>query len=297
MSKYSFSVSNSDKIIFERPRRFWSILPRVRALSKENLFWSIYEPKNFGDWLTPYLFFRITGKRPVFRKPSRFTSTIFGAGSIFRHIRVPNSATIWGAGVISAVDQFENPKEILAVRGPLTKKVLAERSVPCPDSFGDPGLMLAQVFQPTDNRPKFALGIVPHFREVGIAKKLCAEAMKTDEVRIIDPTQPIEEVAKQLTACEAIVSSSLHGIITSHAYGVKCGWVRFGSAWDKKVEGDDIKFFDHFSAIGLKNYVHKPLTVHGGNASIRNLLAHASESNIPDPTGLIDNLKRTCPFS
>lgn len=297
MQRFSFPISHSTQIVFERHRRTRRIISKLSPIARKNLFWSIYEPKNFGDWLTPYLFFQITGKTPVFQKPSRFNSTIFGAGSIFRHIKYPNSAIVWGSGLISKDDAFKAPKQILAVRGPLTKKILEERSTKCPESFGDPGLMLARVFQPKGITKKYALGVIPHFRELDTFKEQHSDILETDEVHLIDPTQPIEEVVKQIMACERIVSSSLHGIIISHAYGVRCGWVRFSPAWNKKIDGDDIKFHDHFSAIGIENDKKALLSVAAGNTSARNLLDHAATSPLPDPTPLIDNLQRTCPFS
>lgn len=239
----------------------------------------------------------MTGRTPIFQRPERNSITIFGAGSIFRHIKAADSALVWGSGLISKDDTFKSPKHILAVRGPLTKKILDKRSILCPDSFGDPGLMLAQVFKPKDVGTNYALGIVPHFKEVNIVTNLYAKEINAGEVRLIDPTQPIEEVVKQVLACQVVVSSSLHGIIICHAYGIRCGWVRFSPLWDARIEGDDMKFFDHFSAIGLESHAQGPLTIDGAEASIKSLLTYASKSPVPDPTGLIQNLQRTCPFS
>lgn len=64
------------------------------------LFWNKYRPKNFGDWIGPYLYNRKTA--PRFQRSSSNVSTIYSTGSIFRHIKDPNSAVVWGSGVISA---------------------------------------------------------------------------------------------------------------------------------------------------------------------------------------------------
>ena len=57
------------------------------------------------------------------------------------------------------------------------------------------------------------------------------------------------EVAKQITECEYIISSSLHGCITAIAYGIPCAWVKIKN----KLKGDDIKFYDFFESAGIQN--------------------------------------------
>jgi len=54
------------------------------------------------------------------------------------------------------------------------------------------------------------------------------------------------EVARQIASCTKIVSSSLHGIIAAHAYGIPAAWVQFSD----KLSGDGIKFADHFASVG-----------------------------------------------
>jgi len=271
---------------------------KIKALfgrCDSNIYWSRYNPANFGDWITPYIFVKISGRPPSFQRPSPGITTVFGAGSIFRHINIANSAVIWGSGLISESDCFQKPKEILAVRGPLTKKVLERKGFLCPQSFGDPGLLIARLFNAKNESKAYALGVVPHFKEMDLAREVHASALCSGEIKLIDPTQPIEKIIRDICACDAIASSSLHGIIVSHAYGVKCTWVRFKPKWSEKIEGDDIKFYDHYSALGLNAHVSGPLRVNC-EVSASALLEHVKEQAIPDPTNLIDNLEISCPF-
>jgi hypothetical protein len=55
------------------------------------------------------------------------------------------------------------------------------------------------------------------------------------------------EIAKQITKCRSTISSSLHGVICSHAYGIPSAWVKFSNI----IIGDDIKYKDHYASVGL----------------------------------------------
>ena len=46
------------------------------------------------------------------------------------------------------------------------------------------------------------------------------------DVKIIDVTEPIQNVINYILECEMTISSSLHGIIVSHAYNVKSMWIK-----------------------------------------------------------------------
>ena len=292
---FSFPVSDIESFKFRQPSRPERAIRARLGLDSANIYWSKYQPRNFGDWITPYLYTKLTGRTPIYQRPEGEIRTVLGAGSIFRHIKAANSAVVWGSGLISKEDTFAPPKEIRAVRGPYSKKTLHERGFACPDSFGDPGLLLPRVYQADNISVSHSLGIIPHFKEIATAHDLRAR-LATDEVIVIDPTQPIENIINQIHSCQCVVSSSLHGLIVCHAYGTRCGWVRLNPRWNKKIEGDDIKFLDHMAAIGLDSQ-NAPYYVDGEQVSVHELLDQASRNATPDPTNLIENLEKTCPFS
>jgi hypothetical protein len=61
--------------------------------------------------------------------------------------------------------------------------------------------------------------------------------MRTD-----DPLRTLDEI----TQCRTVAASSLHGIITAHAYGIPVALLEFGP-----LKGDGTKFLDHYLAINV----------------------------------------------
>src|SRR5690606_2919216 len=64
------------------------------------------------------------------------------------------------------------------------------------------------------------------------------------------PTRRSPELAvvDQIRACRVILSSSLHGLVVAHAYGIPAAWVQFSD----KLSGDGSKFRDHAASIGVE---------------------------------------------
>lgn len=134
------------------PSRREKLQQRAGLANDRNLLWSWYEPRNFGDWIGPYLFAKMTGRLPLHCKPRpgqrSLAQSTAGVGSILRHIQVADRVTVWGSGIISCGDQFARPREVLAVRGPRTRARLAELGYPLADVFGDPGLLMPLFYTP-----------------------------------------------------------------------------------------------------------------------------------------------------
>ena len=71
--------------------------------------------------------------------------------------------------------------------------------------------MILPYFYYPEVKKKYKLGIIPHY----IDKIKFNEIYKNndEDVKIIDVTQPIQIVIKDILECEMTISSSLHGII------------------------------------------------------------------------------------
>lgn len=254
-----------------------------------NIYWSKYEPHNFGDWITPYLFNKKTNKKSFFCPPnySSRALTVFGAGSILRHLKTPDKAIVWGSGIISRDDVFAKPKEILCIRGPLTRTRCLALGFDCPEAYGDPGLLLPRFFQPKSIKQKYALGLIPHY----INYKATKEAFSNrKDVVVIDVTQPIEQVIGEIVCCEFTAAGSLHGLIMSHSYGLKSLWVEFG----EMLMGDGSKFLDYYQSHGNYNTL-APISL-TSSLKTSEIIALTKATAKPNLEENIETLMRTIPF-
>jgi len=196
------------------------------------------EPGNLGDVLTPLLL-RHFGYQPVWTGRDR--ADLLCIGSIARFARP--GQTVLGSGIMWSGDRLDPAARYLAVRGPLTRDAVLRAGGECPEVYGDPALLLPLAFKP--EVPKLHdLGIVPHYVDArdSIFGHRWGDA-------VIHPLRadPLD-VVREIIACRAIVSSSLHGIIVAHAYRIPAAWVRFGD----RLDGDDVKFRDYAESMGIE---------------------------------------------
>lgn len=230
-------------------------------------FW--WYEENFGDALTPYLLKRLSGKkviytcwhRPYFKVeakrlfnnithfkkydfrrlcwPIKNKPVVIGVGSIL-WLSLPNYQ-IWGSGFLRAKDTFKGGK-IYAVRGKYTAKKLIDLGYPECNVYGDPALLLPLIYKP--NKKKEGVGIVPHYTEYEDFKK------KYPVHKIINlNTYNIEKTIDEICSCDYILSTSLHGVIVAHAYGIPALWIKY-----KQLASDDFKYKDYFSSVEIPEY-------------------------------------------
>jgi len=202
---------------------------------------------NFGDYVTPFIYEILFSKKPILNIDGgrNKEDVIFGCGSILESSR--NNSIIWGSGFIMKNQTIGKPKKILSVRGPLTRNRLLKIGIKCPESYGDIGLILPYFYYP-ETKKKYKLGIIPHY----IDKTRFKEIYKNNDknVKIIDVTEPIQVVIKNILECEMTASSSLHGIVVSHAYNVKSMWIKLTD----KIKGNTFKYRDYYGSLAIDNY-------------------------------------------
>ena len=202
---------------------------------------------NFGDYITTFIYETLFLKKPILdiNGGVKKNDVIIGAGSILTSAR--NNSIIWGTGLMFGSETIQKPKKILSVRGPLTRNRLLKLGIDCPESYGDIGLILPYFYYP-EVQKKYKLGIIPHYIDKGKFNEIYMENDK--DVKIIDVTEPIQNVIKNILECEMTISSSLHGVIVSHAYNVKCMWVKITD----KIGGGFFKYRDYYGSINIDNY-------------------------------------------
>ena len=203
----------------------------------QNLFWFL--EKNFGDSLSPVMFNFLSKQEPIYTPNNSSDLRYVSIGSILNHAK--KGDIVWGSGLARKTDSVQLGVDIRSVRGPLTKQICDNLKVPCPEIYGDPALLLPLLYNFKKTK-KYKLGIIPHvvdYSFVTIPKKY------KEEVLIIDLKQDVKKCVEQITHCERIISSSLHGIIAADAYQIPNVWCKFSN----RILGDDTKFFDHLKAV------------------------------------------------
>ncbi|MBD0833097.1 polysaccharide pyruvyl transferase family protein [Aestuariibaculum sediminum] len=266
---------------------------RIRLFWWSEVFIQKKTKENFGDLLGKYLVEKITGKQVVFTRPDSisisnwFTPIYLTVGSILTYANT--NCIVWGSGIISKAYNTK-PAQFLAVRGPQTRKHLKTQGYDVPEIYGDPALLLPRFYAP-EVKKKYKTGVVPHYNDYSKVKAL----FKGDTtIKVIDlMTNDIEATTNDIFECERIVSSSLHGIIVAHAYGIPAVWQKFSD----DVFGDDIKYQDYFESVNLKPYKSNITNTTLNQAAIDNLFE--CYDVLPDARHIetmCNQLMAVCPF-
>lgn len=198
-------------------------------------------PGNFGDILNKWLVEQISGKDVEVAKPGRGVYACIG--SIIKFTVA--DMRVWGTGAMRMTDQCSAAAKYFAVRGPLTRHVVLRSRGDCPPIYGDPALLLSKYYRPQIKKVH-RLGIIPHYIDYEATKARYPDHMVINLLN----ENPLE-VVDQILACEETVSSSLHGLIVSHAYGIPSGYI---STLEGKLNGDGTKFKDYFMSVGLPTH-------------------------------------------
>lgn len=202
---------------------------------------------NVGDALTPWLINRLTGKKAVYTRAGADYNHVILSGSMLNHSN--EYSTVWGAGIANWSDGVHPRAKLLAVRGPISRL----RAITCgaqpSDVMGDPALILPRVYAPSVSK-EHDLGIVPHYVD-----QWRVNEWYRDTCHIVNVFDPVERVIDEIVRCKKIISSSLHGLIIAHAYGIPAVWAKFSDS----IEGDDTKYRDYFLSVGVDLYPFRDL--------------------------------------
>jgi pyruvyltransferase len=244
---------------------------------------------NWGDAIAPFIAKEISNKPIVSVSGTdkgtdiRYTVT----GSINQWL-TNNNTVIWGTGFISESSKLNIvPKEIRAVRGPLTRDKFIALGIECPEIYGDPGLLMSKFYFPNIVK-KYKYGIIPHY--IDYNNPWVQKYSNNPEVKIISITHKSEEelynhrFINELLECEIILSSSLHGIIAGDSYNIPSYWIELSNG----VIGNGFKFNDYFKS------VNRPL-VEPFRPKVHNKITDFSLYEYKIDIDM-DQLLQSCPF-
>lgn len=228
-------MPNTNKI----PLFYWS---EIKFIFKDK--------ENYGDLLSKYLVEKISEKpvkwvhpkkQPWYKRDKKHYLAI---GSILPH--ATKDSIVCGSGIIDKEHHIA-AANFKAVRGPQTRKFLTNLGYECPPVYGDPALLLPKYYHPEIEK-KYKLGIIPHYHDYKLAQEIFGG---NPDILVIDlMTMDVEEVTRQIMSCKNTLSSSLHGLIVSHAYGIASIWVEFSD----KIFGDGVKYLDYFESVDIPYY-------------------------------------------
>lgn len=201
--------------------------------------------QNFGDYLSPLIVEAVSGKKVVYAPPS--SADMMAIGTILANERKAKflgfrrKLHIWGSGCGRPEELVSSRHYYHAVRGMETKKRIdgAVGDIP----FGDPGLLSDILIKPNLSK-KFSIGFVPHYvdKEHADARRFC----EVPSVHLIDVYRPPVDVLMDISACDFVVSSSLHGLVVADAFSIPNVRAVFSSGLI-----DELKFDDYYSAFEI----------------------------------------------
>jgi hypothetical protein len=235
--------------------------------------------------INPYLVEGLTGIPPRYQaRPER----VLAIGSIIKFAKAGDR--VWGAGCPSADHVIQPEARFHAVRGPLTRRMVLEAGGECPPVYGDPAWLLPLVYPGRKPRKTHRLGLIRHFTHRDRAIALGEDVREIEIIRAGKPG--IEAFLDEMLSCEAIVSSSLHGVIIANAYGIPARLATFLDA-DRQIHGDGMKFDDYFLSIGRRDV--QPLDL-GGIERLEGRFAARCRDN-PEHGIDLEALLESAPFA
>jgi len=226
----------SKQIAFDPVRRTTA---RLFGVGRVPVEWCV--GRNWGDALSPVLVSLLAGKS-VAHVNGQHNYRYLVIGSILESAN--EYSEVWGAGFISEKGLVKSrPKAVYAVRGPLSRNLLLNEGIECPEIYGDPALLLPRFFNPTVQK-RYDIGIIPHY--IDKQSKWLDLYRDDPSVLILDIQSGIQDFVRAVKSCKAILSSSLHGLICADAYHIPNAWVQFSD----RILGGEFKFRDYRLGIG-----------------------------------------------
>lgn len=158
---------------------------------------------------------------------------------------------VWGSGFLygnSEAEFYRKNMIICALRGELSRLKVSKllgKEIDVP--LCDPGLLIDRVYPQRFNK-EYRLGIIAHYSESDHPYFSQIKEKNSDSI-VIDIMKSPAEVFEEISKCEYVISSSLHGLVFSDALGIPNLHLKVTD----KLGGDGFKFDDYYSSFGIKH--------------------------------------------
>lgn len=211
---------------------------------------------NLGDDISVPLIEALTGRKVLFRNwtyNGAKKEHLLTIGSLVDYYTNENSV-IWGSGAIEASKPMSvKPRHVCSVRGPLTREYLLKNGIDCPEIYGDPALLVPLIYN-LQVEKKYRVGVIPHIVDYDkpVVRQLMEDYPDFHFIRF-GGYKSWKGVINEIRSCDCIISSSLHGLILSDAYGIPNVHVNFSD----DLMGGEFKFKDYYG--GVKRSYIPPL--------------------------------------
>jgi hypothetical protein len=172
---------------------------------------------------------------------------LISLGSIGRFIK--SNSVVLGTGISSMDVELSRKADYVSVRGPLTAELLKRSGGPEVSSFGDPGILLSDVYDLHRGITNGRVAFVRHFSHSSLPMQL---PENFDEISVMrSRPQDIEIFVRALMDYDQVVTSAMHVMITCQSYGIPCALVSFVGA-EENVHGTGIKYEDYALGAGVE---------------------------------------------
>ncbi len=197
---------------------------------------------NFGDRLGPEIVEAVSGRQAVWCRDQR-QPHILAIGSMMAGASLESQ--VWGTGVMHPRFGFGAVQgaRIHALRGQLSMSALKAAGIALGDvPLGDPAVLAPSLLGIRACKvPQYRVGVVAHYvdRQHPVLRAMSQEEGVCDINVHDDPMVVLAAMAN----CEAIISSSLHGLVVAEALGLPNLWIQASD----EIAGDGFKFNDWYS--------------------------------------------------
>lgn len=196
---------------------------------------------NFGDLLGPMIVNEIVRREGLDNSPAtKNIPRLISVGSVLHFAQ--DGDVVWGTGVNGKFSQqplVARQLDVRAVRGPLTRAYLQDNHVVTPAVYGDPGLLVSELWPDlkSEEDPQ-DVTVVMNFNDATISGV---------PYPILDPRKPVWHCLKTIASSSLVVGSSLHAIIVAESYGVPARLIRSNHE-------PAFKYSDYYAGTGRASY-------------------------------------------